>query len=118
MAKLIPLNSNEINSIPERYTYIPDVAGFDYLKSMETLIGLHPDRSKEDVLKVMFASIDNALPLKKGKIQINNDLNDFLVAIDVKYKGEKPNKNIPMPNFAPAFKKKKELNKKSPNVKM
>jgi hypothetical protein len=116
MAKLIPLNSNEITNIPERYFYIPSVDGFDYIKSMETLLGLNPDKSKEEVLKEMFESIDNALPLKNGKIEINNDLKDFLSAIDVKNKGKNQKPTFPKPDFAPVFKKKKELNKKSPNV--
>jgi Ca2+-binding EF-hand superfamily protein len=116
MAKLIPLNSNEINNIPERYFYIPNVEGFDYIKSMETLLGFNPDKSKEEVLKEMFSSIDNALPLKNGKMEINNDLKDFLAAIDVKNKGKTKNQKFPKPDFAPVFKKKKDLNKKTPNV--
>lgn len=110
MTKLIALNSNEINQIPERYTTGLDDLNINISKSLEILKGLHPERSKEELLNEIFSKMESAMPIKNGKIEINDDIIDFIETITGKRKEKPENELTPAP--APTFKKKKDLKKK------
>lgn len=114
MSKLIPLNSNEINDIPERYSVDMILHGINYNKATETLLGIHPDSSKKDLLSSIFNQLTTTMPLKKGKVEIDSNLLCFFDAIDI----NKQEENIldGKKSDKPEFNKKKDLNKKGLGV--
>ena len=119
MSKITPLNSNEINQIPERYTTIPEAEGLSHEKMINILLGLSQgsEISKTDVLNELFKNVDNLIPMDKGEIKITTDMMAFIDSLDEKSNNnDKPKQtNTPSPN-APGFNKKKDLKKPIPYV--